>query len=683
MASKATVKSVEPNIADLVNGWLKSYKVDYKLEQESLNTEIDQALNDYFSKNGGKGGNRPDAKLLLRADDGKYYPILIEYKGYKDKLVKLDTEENVANRNSKNQPDYTNINSYAVNGAVHYSNAVLHYTSYTDVIAIGVTGYKDASGNLKHLIGVYYVAKSNFGVGQKVDEYTDLSFLKKEHFSAFIEKVKQLSLPQEEIEKLKERREQEITASLVKLNNDIFKSEKGLSENDRVYLVVASIMATLGDVENNVYPLTKADLKSSNERNNTDGDIMIRKIESFLDAKKLPKDKKDLIVRTLQNTLTTDNINRAEDGESQLKRVFIKIVDDLGVYYKIGLNTDFTGKLFNEMYSWLGFTQDQLNDVVLTPPYVATLLCRLARVNKDSFVWDFATGSAGLLVAAMNEMLADAKKKIKSPEELVRKSAEIKANQLLGLEILSNVYMLAVLNMIMMGDGSSNILNKDSLKFDGHYGFGKTDEKFPADAFILNPPYSAEGNGMIFVEKALSMMEKGYAAIIIQNSAGSGKATEYNKRILEHSTLLASIKMPIDLFIGKSSVQTSIYVFRVGEAHQMDDIVKFIDFSNDGYTRSDRKKASRNLFDTDRAKERYQEVVDLVRFGKTKLGILTEKEYYEGHINPEKGNDWNQTAPIDTKPTLDDFKKTISDYLAWEVSTLLKNQSTEDDCLGK
>ena len=683
MAKNTNIQSVEPNIADLVNGWLKAYKLDYKLEQESLNTEIDQALNDYFSKNGGKGGNRPDAKLLLRANDGKYYPILIEYKGYKDRLVKLDAEGNVANKTSKNQPDFTNINSYAVNGAVHYSNAVLHYTSYTDVIAIGVTGYKEASGKLKHLIGVYYVSKSNFGVGQKVDEYTDLSFLKKEHFSAFIEKVKQLSLSQEEIDKLKERREEEITASLVKLNNDIFKSEKGLSENDRVYLVVASIMATLGDVDNNVYPLTKADLKSSDERNNTDGDIVLRKIESFLDAKKLPKDKKDLIVRTLQNTLTTDNINKAEDGESQLKRVFIKIVDDLGIYYKIGLTTDFTGKLFNEMYSWLGFTQDQLNDVVLTPPYVATLLCRLARVDKDSFVWDFATGSAGLLVAAMNEMLVDAKKKIKSPEELVRKSAEIKANQLLGLEILSNVYMLAVLNMIMMGDGSSNILNKDSLKFDGHYGFGKTDEKFPANAFILNPPYSAEGNGMIFVEKALSMMEKGYAAIIIQNSAGSGKATEYNKRILEHSTLLASIRMPIDLFIGKSSVQTNVYVFRVGEAHQKDDVVKFIDFANDGYTRSDRKKASKNLFDTDRAKERYQEVVDLVRFGKSKLSIFTDKEYYEGHIDPQSGNDWNQTAPIDTKPTLDDFKKTVSDYLAWEVSALIKDQTKEDNRLGK
>lgn len=683
MKRNVNIQSVEPNIADLVNGWLKSYKLDYKLEQESLNTEIDQALNDYFSKNGGKGGNRPDAKLLLRANDGRYYPILIEYKGYKDKLEKLDDEGNVSNKTSKNQPDFTNINSYAVNGAVHYANAVLHYTSYTDVIAIGVTGHKAADGKIIHQIGVYYVAKSNFGVGQKVDEYTDLSFLKKEHFSDFIEKVKQLSLPQQEIEKLKERREQEITASLVKLNNDIFKSEKGLSENDRVYLVAASIMATLGDVDNNVYPLTKADLKSSDERNNTDGDIMIRKIESFLDAKKLPKDKKDLIVRTLQNTLTTDNINKAEDGESQLKRVFVKIVDDLGIYYKIGLTTDFTGKLFNEMYSWLGFTQDQLNDVVLTPSYVATLLCRLARVNKDSYVWDFATGSAGLLVAAMNEMLIDAKNTIKSPEKLALKEAAIKANQLLGLEILSNVYMLAVLNMIMMGDGSSNILNKDSLKFDGHYGFGKTDEKFPADAFILNPPYSAEGNGMIFVEKALSMMEKGYAAIIIQNSAGSGKATEYNKSILEHSTLLASIKMPIDLFIGKSSVQTNVYVFRVGEAHQKDDIVKFIDFSNDGYTRSNRKKASKNLFDTDRAKERYQEVVDLVRFGKSKLNIFTEKEYYEGHIDPKHGNDWNQTAPIDTKPTIEDFKKTISNYLAWEVSTLLKNQSLENERLGK
>lgn len=681
--TKKLAQSIEPIIADLANGWLKSYGLDYKLEQESLNTEIDKALNEYYSKNGGEGGNRPDAKLLLQDKSLNFYPVLVEYKGYKDKLEKLNDNGQVENRNSKNEPIYKNINSYAVNGAIHYANALLHYTSYTDIISIGMTGYKDENGKVIYSIGVYYVSKDNLGIGQKVDEYTDFSFLKEENFDEFIQKVKKLKLSQEDLDKLKEKREKEIDASLVKLNNDIYQNEKGLGENDRVYLVAASIIATLG-VPGKVAPLEKTDLKSSTEEGNKDGDIMVRKIRAFLNEKRLPDEKKELILRTLQNTLTTDNINKVDNGESQLKRVFSKIVDDLGIYYKIGLTTDFTGKLFNEMYSWLGFTQDKLNDVVLTPSYVANLLVKLARVNYKSYVWDFATGSAGLLVAAMNEMLIDANKNIKSPEKLAIISADIKANHLLGLEILSSVYMLAILNMILMGDGSSNILNKDSLKdFDGNYGFRKPKEKFPADAFILNPPYSAAGNGMIFVEKALSMMEKGYAAIIIQNSAGSGKAIEFNKRILKNNTLLASIKMPLDLFVGKSSVQTNIYVFRVGEAHQNDDVVKFINFSYDGYTRTNRRKSTSNLKDTDHAKERYQEVVDLVRFGKTKLKYLNEKDYFEGTINVENGADWNQSAPVDMKPTINDLKKTVCDYLAWDVSNIIKMQASEDEHLGK
>lgn len=419
MATK-TNKSVEPNIADLANGWLKSYNLQYKLEQESLNDEIDKALNDYFSKNGGSGGNRPDTKLLISDKNLNYYPILIEYKGYKDKLVKLNSDNQVENKNSKNEPNFKNINSYAVNGAVHYANALLHHTSYTDIIAIGMTGFKNEKDELEYSIGVYYVSKSNLGVGQKIGEYTDFSFLKKENFDDFIEKVKQLQLTPEEIEKIKEAREKEIDMSLVKLNNDIYQNEKGLGENDRVYLVASSIIATIG-IPGKVKPLEKSDLKSSEEEGFRDGDIILSKIKSFLNEKKLPDSKKKLIIRTLQNTLTTDNINKPHNKESQLKRVFTKIVDDLGIYYKIGLTTDFTGKLFNEMYSWLGFTQDKLNDVVLTPSYVANLLVKLARINKDSYVWDFATGSAGLLVAAMNEMIIDAKNSIKSPEELARK----------------------------------------------------------------------------------------------------------------------------------------------------------------------------------------------------------------------------------------------------------------------
>src|SRR5690606_29501290 len=75
--------------------------------------------------------------------------------------------------------------------------------------------------------------------------------------------------------------------------------------------------------------------------------------------------------------------------------------------------------------------------------------------------------------------------------------------------------------------------------------------------------------------------------------------------------------------------------------------------------------------------ERYNEIVDLVRFGKSKLKIFTEKEYYEGTIDPNKGSDWNQSSPIDTKPTIQDFNKTVRDYMAWEVGSIIKKQDVD------
>ena len=271
--AKKKPQSIEPKITEIGNGWLKKYKLDYKLEHEHLNNDIDKALADYFTKNGGTGANRPDAKLLLIDEKLRKWPILIEYKGYKDRLVKLDEDGHVANKTKKNEHDFSNINKYAVNGAVHYANAILHFTGYTDIIAIGMTGYKDEFGGIRHEIGVYYVSKSNFGAGQKVGEYTDFSFLAPENFSRFTEQVMQLNLPQDEIERIKERRDMEIDISLMRLNNDIYDNEKNIGESDRVYLVAASIIATIG-IPGKVTPLEKSDLKSSTEQGDTDGDII-------------------------------------------------------------------------------------------------------------------------------------------------------------------------------------------------------------------------------------------------------------------------------------------------------------------------------------------------------------------------------------------------------------------------
>lgn len=71
--------------------------------------------------------------------------------------------------------------------------------------------------------------------------------------------------------------------------------------------------------------------------------------------------------------------------------------------------------------------------------------------------------------------------------------------------------------------------------------------------------------------------------------------------------------------------------------------------------------------------------MNLVRFGRSKLNIFTEKEYYEATIDPNDGTDWNYNPVIDTKPSLEDFKKTISDYLSWELGNIIKQKDT----LGK
>ena len=81
------------------------------------------------------------------------------------------------------------------------------------------------------------------------------------------------------------------------------------------------------------------------------------------------------------------------------------MIDDLGYFYKIGVDTDFTGKLFNIMFRWLSFAGDDQNDVVLTPRYVALLMAKLARVNKDSYVWDFVTGFRVIIMTQANSQV--------------------------------------------------------------------------------------------------------------------------------------------------------------------------------------------------------------------------------------------------------------------------------------
>lgn len=678
-------RSIEEQIEDIAKEQLKEIKVKYYAKTESINSEIDEALKKSVSKSGGKGGNYPDIRVMLTMPNHKTIPVMIEVKGTKGKLAKTNENGEIANLNQKGEANFANIKGFAVNGAVHYAESVINYTkTYRDTIAIGFNGYEDSSKNIKTELGVYFVSSDKFLIPKKIASYSDLSFLKKENLEKLQTAIKEISITEEEKEQRSRDFENQIETTLQKLNQNM-NDKLDIKPEYRVQLVCGMIMAALG--AEGIAPLEISDLKGNTDEESNDGRLMLTQIKAFLSKKKLPKEKIDTINALFLQILQVKNYYTPINGESPIKTVYIVIKDDIIPIFKSAQHLDFTGRLFNVLNSWITFRPgDDKNDVVLTPRYVTELMAKLCRVNKDSYVWDYAAGSGGFLISAMKLMIADAEKNIKSEEELKNKMNHIKLYQLLGLEIRPDIYMLAVLNMILMGDGSSHILNKDSLtNYEGKYEQGIKDEKdrvFPADVFLLNPPYSADGKGFVFVKKALSKMKTGYAAILIQENAGSGQGLPYTKNLLENNTLLASIKMPDKLFIGKSSVQTAIYLFEVGRQHDPDLLVKFIDFTEDGYSRQNRRKSSPsvNLKDIT-ANERYPELCDIVLGKKRKTHYLDGK-FIEDTIstNGDKcGKDWTygQHRKMDTVPTEADFKKTVADYLSWKVSMLLK-EDTQD-----
>lgn len=670
-------KSIEEKVEDWAKQQFGSQK--YYTKTESINSEIGEALRKAPSKKGGAGSNYPDIRCMIEQGTRRI-PVMIEVKGTKGDLIKKDESGAVDNYNKKGEPAYQNIAKYAVNGAVHYGRAILDYTeSYKEVLAVGINGYEEGL-NTKYEVSVWYISKENLFLPKHVAEYDDISFLLDKNIPALLTQIDQLGLTEAEIEEQKRLLENKIELELKTLNQTLH-NEQNIVVNNRVQLVAGMIMAGLGT--SSVPPLRVEELQGSTDADDNDGQIIMRKINMFLADKHIPQEKIDMIKNVLQVPFLQSDLQLPIEGESKLHTIYHNVKANIIPYLTGELhNLDFTGRLFNVMNEWVDVPDGAENDVVLTPRYVTELMTKLCRINMDSYVWDFATGSAGFLISAMNAMIADAKDKIASKSRFEEKVQHIKMEQLLGIEKLPDVYMLAVLNMILMKDGSANIIQSDSLQYDGKYKQGNLNGKpFPATAFLLNPPYSADGKGFVFVDKALSMMNHGgYAAVLIQENAGSGNGNPYTANILKHNTLIASIKMG-DIFCGKASVQTAIYVFKVGEPHNELNKVQFIDFSEDGYTRMNRKKSGQdvNLRDTDHAKERYEEVVKVVCYGKDYLNYYKDK-YVEDTISLN-GDDWtySQHRKIDTVPTAEDFAKVVKEYLAWRVSEVIK----QEDSLGK
>ncbi|MCE2706661.1 MAG: SAM-dependent methyltransferase [Proteobacteria bacterium] len=668
-------------LEDHVNDWVKFQFDKLKLKNQN-NYYTESAIPDYL-----KDALRGRAKTESKTNFGKpdfsitqynQLPVLIENKlGIKNLIY--ETKDGI-------KLDDKSIQKYAVNGALYYATGVIASGKYHEAIAIGIAGDSDDNVEVK----IYYVYGSGEHSYKLLKNVTTLDFL--ENQKTFDEFYTNATLTESEKHDILIDSQAKLKSYAKRLNK--LMHNHNITASQRVLYVSGMLlsMQNVVDTEGNKIQdgLISEDLKGTQTDSKRDGVQVVNQIKEFLTARKIPLDKRNLMLASfseISKDTQRDEITKLDKEVAKLingdassnKQIFTFI------YHNIFLSIDaMAGHLdiMGEMYS--EFLKYALGDgkeigIVLTPPYVTKMMTTLLNVDKDSKVMDLATGSAGFLISAMELMIQNVEgiygKKTSEANNAIEK---IKKNQLLGVELNAEMFTLAATNMILRGDGSSNIQKGNT--------FSTPEElytKFNANKLLLNPPFSYDENGMPFIAFGLDKMEKGgLGAIIIQDSAGSGKATNTNKSILKKHTLKASIKMPTDLFQPMAGVQTSVYIFEAYKPHDYENTVKFIDFRNDGY-----KRTRRSLQEIDEPTKRYSDIVKIYKAGKSakvEAKWNLNEVYVEGFID-DSGANWNydQHKIIDSKPTLVDFKKTVSDYLAWEVSNILKQQAREDNQLGK
>lgn len=627
-----------------------------------------------------QGGSKTKTKTGFGIPDfniTKYQcPVIIENK-LGTKRFKAETKDGI-------KFDDASVSGFAINGAIHYARCIIDSgNNYHEVVALAVAGNNE---NDVH-IAVYYVYGATANSFKLIENTKNFNFLENEQsFTAFLHKARLKEEEKRQIVQITSERLRQTSKNLNKLMHN-----HNITASQRVLYVSGSLLAMqdiqeqqVSGVKKRNEGLTPEKLTGSSLDGSRDGELIVRRIEQFLKHKNIDADKSKLMLASFQE-ISKDSQRDEPCVNDKKVAEFLEADSSINkqiftfLYEQVFKNVDVVADdidIMGEMYS--EFLKYALGDgkelgIVLTPRYVTAMMAEILEITAESRVMDLAAGSAGFLIAAMKLMIAKAEAELqKDSTPFKEKKHKIKAEQLLGVELNAEMYTLAATNMILRGDGSSNIQKANTFS---------TPEKlyadFDADRLLLNPPFSYKENGMPFMAFGLDKMKKGgLGAIIIQDSAGSGKARNTNQQILKKHTMLASIKMPVDLFQPMAGVQTSIYVFQAGTPHNFDKTVKFIDFRNDGY-----KRTSRSLQEIDSPDERYQDIVKIYRAGhkaKVHAGLWDIEAVYTEDFITDSGDDWNfdQHKKVDTKPTLQDFKKTVSDYLAWEVSEILKKEGS-------
>lgn len=585
-------------------------------------------------------------KTASKAQTGKVgYP---EYCGVvKDFVIVIEDKADTANHVKHNDKDLicqnaTSVRDFAVNGALHYGIHLAKNTSYKKIIAIGVSGNEK-----RHKISPLFINERG--------EYKTLEDV--ETFTLFNEKnigeyyTKNI---------LKEQTDEEKTTA------EILKDAKELHEDLRNYgsiqdkdkpLIVSGILLALREIEYKNFDIDNL----NGDEIKTDGQKIYEAIQANLDrAQVKPQVKKDKLLSQFLVIRDTKAINEINStlGKTPLKHYTQFIYDHIYKNIKyIHSAEDYLGRFYGEFMSYSGGDGQTLG-IVLTPRHIVELFCELIDLKPTDSVFDPCCGTAGFLIAAMHHMLQ------KTDKETEKR--KIRKEQLHGIELQPYMFTIATTNMILRGDGKSNLEQEDFLK------------QNPAqlqlkgcNVGMMNPPYSQGSKAnpnlfeISFTEHLLdSLTADGKAIVIVPQSSMTGKSKEeqaIKENILKKHTLEGVITLNKNTFYGVGT-NPCIAVFSTGIPHEKDKIVKFINFENDGFE----VQKHIGLVETISAKDKKQHLLD-VWFGR----IEAESKFCV-ETTIEADDEWLHSFYYfnDEIPTEADFEKVIADYLTFEVNMI-------------
>jgi type I restriction-modification system DNA methylase subunit len=496
-------------------------------KQQSDSPRIQHLLENASKK--GTGVGRPE--FIIHSDEVSDFLIVIECKASTTKHIS-DSLDHYAD--------------YAVDGVLLYASFL---AKQFDVLAIAVSGQTESKFRISH----YLHLKGTL----KAVEYTEATDI--QSFSDYYTGFLQSGI------KFKQDYETLLDYSRT-LNGNLH--EKKIKEAHRGLLISGILIA----LQNRAF-------KDSFKSHKTAKQIslgLVATIESEFESAKLPQEKRTILKQAFSFITTAPTLNND-------KEFFVGLIEgvdnNINAFMRTHKYYDTVGQFYIEFLRYAN--NDKGLGIVLTPPHIAELFAEIVEINKNSRVFDNCCGTAGLLIAAMKVMIRDAK----SDEAL---KSRIRSKQLFGIEYQDDIYALAVSNMILHGDGKTNIYQGDCFSHSK-----KIVPKKPTVG-ILNPPYRTDKNDKEEFEFVFNNLEtiapNGKCIAIVPitcATAPSGEMFEWKTKILQKHTLEAVMSMPISLFHNsKVGVVTCSMVFTAHRPHPIGKKTWFGYWRDDGFVKT-------------------------------------------------------------------------------------------------